>query len=132
MVKKFRISQSIQPLIIALYANSPFIDGKLTDYLSFRSHIWTKTDIDRCGLLSFVHEEDFSLKRYVDYLFDVPMYFIVRNNKYIDMKGITFRDFLGGTTKITDEYDPKIEDWELHITTVFPEVRLKSFRIKRS
>ena len=127
MVKKFRISQSIQPLIIALYANSPFIDGKLTDYLSFRSHIWTKTDIDRCGLLSFVHEEDFSFERYVDYLLDVPMYFIVRNNKYIDMKGITFRDFLGGTTKITDEYDPKIEDWELHITTVFPEVRLKSF-----
>ncbi len=127
MVKKFRISQSIQPLIIALYANSPFINGKLTDYLSFRSHIWTKTDRQRCGLLSFVHEEDFSFERYVDYLLDVPMYFIIRNNKYIDMKGITFRDFLSGKKKITDEYEPQIEDWELHITTVFPEVRLKSF-----
>lgn len=127
MIKKFRVCQSVQPLIIALYANSPFIGGKLTDYLSFRSQIWTKTDNDRCGLLQFVYEKNFSFERYVDYLLDVPMYFIIRNNKYIDMSGLTFRDYLDGKTKFNDKYEPHIQDWELHITTVFPEVRLKSF-----
>ena len=85
MVKKFRVSQSIQPLIIALYANSPFIDGKLTEYLSYRSYIWTQTDPRRCGVLPFIYEENFSFERYADYLLDVPMYFIIRNNRYVDL-----------------------------------------------
>ncbi len=126
MAKKIKVSQSIQPLIIALYANSPFIDSKLTDYLSYRSYIWTKTDNDRCGLLPFVYEKNFTFERYVDYLLDVPMYFILRDNKYIDLSGKTFRDFLEKKTKLIN-LEPSIKDWEVHITTVFPEVRLKSF-----
>ena len=125
MVKKFRVSQSIQPLIIALYANSPFIDGKLTKFLSYRSYIWTQTDPRRCGALPFIYEENFSFERYVDYLLDVPMYFIIRNNRYIDLTGNTFKDFL--QKKIIDKYNPELKDWDMHITTVFPEVRLKSF-----
>jgi len=127
MIKKFRVCQSIQPLIIALYANSPFIGGKLTKYLSFRSHIWTKTDKDRCGVLKFIYEKNFSFEKYVDYLLDIPMYFIIRNNNYINMSGLTFRDYLDGKTKVIEKHEPQIEDWDLHITTVFPEVRLKSF-----
>ncbi len=125
MVKKFKVSQSIQPLIIALYANSPFISGKLTNYLSYRSHIWTQTDPNRCGALPFIYDESFSFERYVDYLLDVPMYFIIRNNKYIDLTGYTFKDFL--SKKIIDNVYPELRDWDLHITTVFTEVRLKSF-----
>ena len=127
MKKKFRVAQSIQPVIIALYANSPFIEGKLTDFLSYRSHIWTKTDNDRCGLLPFVYDDDFSFERYVDYLLDVPMYFIVRNNKYIDFTGKNFRQYLEKKIKYDKSIEPEMKDWEIHLTTVFPEVRLKSF-----
>ena len=127
MVKKLRVAQSIQPLIIALYANSPFIDGKLTKYLSYRSHIWTQTDNDRCGLLPFIHEEGFSFERYVDYLLDVPMYFVIRNGRYIDFSGESFRDFINKKIKRKNGIEPTIKDWETHLTTVFPEVRLKSF-----
>lgn len=127
MVKKFRVAQSIQPLIIALYANSPFIGGKLTEYLSYRSYVWTETDNNRCGILPFIYEKNFSFEQYVDYLLDVPMYFIVRNNKYIDLTGKSFRDFLNQKIKICENIEPKIIDWEMHLTTVFPEVRLKSF-----
>ena len=125
MIRKLRVSQSIQPLIIALYANSPFIGGELTKYLSYRSYIWTQTDASRCGLLPFVYDENFSFERYVDYLLEVPMYFIIRNNKYIDFTGYTFKDFL--EKKKINQYKPELNDWDLHITTVFPEVRLKSF-----
>ena len=125
MVRKLRVSQSIQPLVIALYANSPFIDGKLTEYLSYRSYIWTKTDPSRCGILPFIYEEDFSFERYVDYLLEVPMYFIIRDKKYIDLTGYTFKAFL--EKKIIKKYEPELKDWDIHITTVFPEVRLKSF-----
>lgn len=127
MVKKFRVAQSIQPLIIALYANSPFIGGKLTDYLSYRSYVWTETDNSRCGILPFIYEKNFSFEQYVDYLLDVPMYFILRNDKYIDLTGKSFRDFLNQKIKICENIEPKIADWEMHLTTVFPEVRLKSF-----
>ncbi len=126
MVKKFRVAQSIQPLVIALYANSPFIGGKLTEYSSYRSYIWTETDNDRCGILPFVYDKSFSFERYVDYLLDVPMYFVVRNSNYIDLTGKSFRDFLTKNIKGID-IEPKIDDWEMHMTTVFPEVRLKSF-----
>ena len=116
------VSQSIQPLIIALYANSPFINGKLSNFLSYRSHIWTKTDNDRCGLLSMFCDKEFSIEKYVDYLLDVPMYFIIRNNKYIDLTGHTFRDLMDGKIK---KMDATFSDWENHITTIFTEVRLK-------
>ncbi len=124
MIKKFRVAQSLQPIVIALYANSPFIGGKLTEYLSYRSFIWTRTDKDRCGLLPFVYEKNFSFERYVDYLLDVPMYFIIRDNNYIDLSGITFKEYL--KNKFQD-FTPTINDWNIHITTVFPEVRLKSY-----
>ncbi len=127
MIKKFRVSQSLQPIIIALYANSPFIDGKLTNYLSYRSHIWTQTDNNRCGLLSFVYDDSFCFERYIDYLLDVPMYFVIRDNKYIDLTGFSFRDFMKEKIKKEIELIPNFSDWKLHITTVFPEVRLKNF-----
>ena len=125
MIKKMRVSQSLQPVIIALYANSPFISGKVTNYKSFRSYIWTKTDKKRCGILPFIYESSFSFERYVDYLLDIPMYFIVRNNEYINMTNYTFRDFL--EKKILKKIEPTLSDWKVHSTTVFPEVRLKSF-----
>ena len=125
MIKKMRVSQSLQPVIIALYANSPFIDGKVTNYTSFRSYIWTKTDKKRCGILPFIYESSFSFERYVDYLLDIPMYFIVRDNEYINMTNYTFRKFL--ENKVLEKTEPTIEDWKIHLTTVFPEIRLKSF-----
>ena len=125
MIKKMRVSQSLQPVIIALYANSPFIDGKVTNYTSFRSYIWTKTDKKRCGILPFIYDSSFSFERYVDYLLDIPMYFIVRDNEYINMTNYTFRKFL--ENKVLEKTEPTIEDWKIHLTTVFPEIRLKSF-----
>ena len=125
MIKKIRVSQSIQPVIIALYANSPFINGKLTNYLSFRSHIWTNTDSERCGLLPIFYDDDFSFEKYVDYILDVPMYFIIRNNKYIDFTGYSFKDFLENRIKKFQNFKASFRDWENHITTIFTEVRLK-------
>ena len=125
MIKKIRVSQSIQPVIIALYANSPFINGKLTNYLSFRSHIWTNTDSGRCGLLPIFYDDDFSFEKYVDYILDVPMYFIIRNNKYIDFTGYSFKDFLENRIKKFQNFKASFRDWENHITTIFTEVRLK-------
>ena len=125
MVKKMRVSQSLQPIIIALYANSPFVDGKITNYKSFRSFIWTKTDKKRCGILPFIYENSFSFEQYVDYLLDIPMYFIIRDNEYINMTKYTFRNFL--EKKVLKKIEPNLEDWKIHLTTVFPEVRLKTF-----
>ena len=127
MIKKLRVCMSIQPAIIALYANSPFIDGEITKYQSYRSYIWTKTDNSRCGFLPFVYDESFSFERYVDYLLDVPMYFIIRKKKYIDLSGHSFKKFLQGRIKKISNEIPNIEDWNNHITTAFPEVRLKSY-----
>ena len=98
--------------------NSPFIDGKLTKFQSYRSYIWTKTDDRRTGLLKFIYNDDFSLK-ITDYLLDVPMYFIIRNNKYIDLTGLTFRDYLK-----SDIHNPCLEDWKIHSTTVFQRLGL--------
>ncbi len=124
MKKKMRVAQSIQPCIIAMYANSPFIDGKLTKFQSYRSYIWTKTDPNRTGLLKFIYENDFSFERYVNYLLDVPMYFIVRNGKYTDFTDKTFRQYLDNNSS---EFLANLDDWKVHLTTVFPEVRLKSY-----
>lgn len=127
MVDMFRIGLALQPVATALWANSPFRYGKPSEFLSFRSHIWTDTDPDRCGILPFVFEEGFGFERYVDYVLDVPMYFIYRDGQYMDVAGKSFRDFMAGNLEGFEGRYPTMKDWEDHLTTVFPEVRLKRF-----
>ena len=127
MVKKFRVSLALQPIATALFADSPFTDGKPNGYLSYRSHIWTDTDRDRTGMLDFVFEDGFGYERYVDYLLDVPMYFSYRDGEYIDASGKSFRTFLRGELDVLPGALPTIRDWNDHMTTAFPEVRLKKF-----
>ena len=127
MAQKFRVSLALQPLATALFANSPFTDGKPNGFLSYRSHIWTDTDPARTGMLSFVFDEGFGYERYVDYMLDVPMYFVFRDGKYIDAAGLSFRDFLDGKLSVLPGEKPTLSDWNDHLSTAFPEVRLKSF-----
>jgi glutamate--cysteine ligase len=127
MVKKFRVSLALQPLGTALFANSPFTEGKPNGYLSYRSHIWTDTDPARTGMLPFVFEDGFGYERYADYMLNVPMYFVYRDGKYIDAAGKNFRDFLDGNLDVYPGQKPHIGDWNDHLSTAFPEVRLKSF-----
>jgi glutamate--cysteine ligase len=127
MVKMFRISLALQPIATALWANSPFKDGKPSGFLSYRSHIWTDTDPDRCGTIPFVFEDGFGFERYVDYMLDVPMYFVYRDGTYIDASGQSFRDFMNGTLPALPGEYPVEKDWEDHLTVAFPEVRLKKF-----
>jgi glutamate--cysteine ligase len=127
MVKKFRVGLALQPVATALFANSPFTEGKPNGYKSFRSHIWEDTDPDRTGMLPFVFEEGFGYERYCDYALDVPMYFVYREGKYIDVAGESFRDFLDGKLPQLPGEKPTITDWTDHLSTAFPEVRLKSF-----
>ena len=127
MIKKFRVSLALQPIATALFSNSPFLNGKSTGYKSFRSHIWTDTDPDRTGMLPFVFNGDMSYEKYVDYALRVPMYFIHRDGNYIDVAGCSFKDFLNGNLKQLPGEKPNLIDWENHLTTIFPEVRLKSF-----
>ncbi len=127
MVKKFRVSLALQPIATALFANSPFTEGKPNGYRSFRSHIWTDTDPARTGMLPFVFEEGFGYERYADYMLDVPMYFVYRDDKYIDAAGLNFRDFLKGDLSVVPGEKPSQTDWNDHLSTAFPEVRLKSF-----
>jgi glutamate--cysteine ligase len=127
MVKKFRVSLALQPLATALFANSPFKEGKDTGFKSYRSQIWTDTDPDRCGMLPFVFEDGFGFERYADYMLDVPMYFVYRDGKYIDASGQDFKDFLKGKLAARPGELPSINDWADHITTAFPEVRLKRY-----
>jgi len=127
MVKMFRISLALQPIATALWANSPFKDGKPSGYLSYRSQIWTDTDPDRCGTIPFVFEEGFGFERYIDYMLDLPMYFVYRDGKYIDASGQSFRDFMNGTLPALPGELPTMKDWEDHLTVAFPEVRLKKF-----
>ena len=127
MVQKFRVSLALQPLATALFANSPFLEGKPNGYLSYRSHIWSDTDPARTGMLPFVFEEGFGYERYVDYMLDVPMYFVYRDGKYIDAAGQSFRDFLKGELPALPGERPTLSDWNDHLSTAFPEVRLKSF-----
>ena len=127
MVQKFRVSLALQPLGTALFANSPFLEGKPNGYLSYRSHIWTDTDPARTGMLPFVFEDGFGYERYADYMLDVPMYFVYRDGKYIDAAGKNFRDFLDGNLDVYPGQKPHIGDWNDHLSTAFPEVRLKSF-----
>ncbi|WP_313434095.1 glutamate--cysteine ligase [Novosphingobium sp.] len=127
MVKKFRTSLALQPLATALFANSPFTEGKPNGFLSYRSHIWSDTDPARTGMLPFVFEDGFGYERYVDYMLDVPMYFVFRDGKYIDAAGHSFRDFLKGELAVLPGEKPRLSDWTDHLSTAFPEVRLKSF-----
>jgi glutamate--cysteine ligase len=127
MVKKFRVSLALQPVAVALFANSPFVEGRPSGLLSHRSLVWTDTDPDRCGTLPFVFEQGFGFERYVDYLLDMPMYFVFREGRYIDASGQSFRDFLAGRLPALPGEIPRIGDWADHLTTAFPEVRLKTF-----
>ena len=127
MVKKFRVGLALQPVATALFANSPFTDGQPNGYLSYRSHVWTDTDPDRCGMLSFVFEDGMGFERYVDYVLDIPMYFAYRGGEYIDASGQSFRDFMAGRLPALPGELPTMGDWIDHLTTPFPEVRLKTF-----
>jgi glutamate--cysteine ligase len=127
MVLKSRVSLALQPLAAALFANSPFVEGKPSGYLSYRSHVWTDVDPDRSGMLPFVFESGFGFERYVDYLLDVPMYFVYRDGEYIDVAGQSFRDFLKGQLPGLPGAVPTISDWSDHLTTVFPEIRIKRY-----
>ena len=127
MVKKFRVSLALQPLATALFASSPFLEGKPNGMLSYRSHIWSDTDPARTGMLPFVFDDGFGYERYVDYMLDVPMYFVFRNGRYIDASGLSFRDFLDGKLSVLPGEKPTRTDWIDHLSTAFPEVRLKSF-----
>jgi glutamate--cysteine ligase len=127
MVKKFRVSLALQPLATALFANSPFKESKAVGYKSYRSHIWTDTDPDRCGMLPFVFEDGFGFERYADYMLDVPMYFVYRDGRYLDVAGESFRSFIDGKLPQLPGEKPRLSDWTDHLSTAFPEVRLKSF-----
>jgi glutamate--cysteine ligase len=127
MVRKMRMGLALQPVVGALFANSPFVEGRASGYLSYRNHVWTDVDPDRTGLLPFVFEPGFGFERYVDYLLDVPMYFVYRNGRYLDAAGQSFRDFLKGRLPALPGEIPVMSDWLDHMTTVFPEVRLKRY-----
>ncbi len=127
MVKKFRVGLALQPLATALFANSPFTEGKPNGMLSYRSHIWSDTDPHRTGMLPFVFEDGFGYERYAEYALDVPMYFVYREGKYIDAAGLSFRDFLKGELSVLPGEKPTLDDWTDHLSTAFPEVRLKTF-----
>ncbi len=125
MAAKFRVALALQPLVGALYASSPFRDGHLSGDLSFRNRVWQHTDPDRCGTLEFVFDESFGFESYVDWALSVPMYFIRRGSQYIDARGASFTDFMNGRIKGLEGELPTMSDWNDHLTTVFPQVRLK-------
>ena len=127
MVKKMRVSLALQPVATALFANSPFLEGRANGFLSFRSEIWRDTDNARAGMLPFVFEEGFGFERYVDYALNVPMYFVKRGDTYHDVTGQSFRDLLEGKLPGMPGERAAISDWANHLTTIFPEVRLKRF-----
>jgi glutamate--cysteine ligase len=127
MVKKFRVSLALQPIATAIFACSPFTEGKPNGFLSMRSEVWRDTDPNRTGLLPFVFEPGMSFARYVDYALEVPMYFIYRRGRYIDVAGASFADFLAGRLAQLPGELPTEDDWSDHLTTLFPEVRMKRF-----
>ena len=127
MIKKIRLSFLLQPIATALFSNSPISDNKINGFKSVRSYFWTDTDPDRTGILPFIFKEDMSYESYVNYALNVPMYFIYRDGKYIDLSGSSFVDFMNGKLESQENLVATIEDWELHLTTIFPEVRLKTF-----
>jgi glutamate--cysteine ligase len=127
MVRKMRIGLALQPVATALFANSPFTDGKPNGFQSYRAEMWRDTDPDRTGLLPFAFEDGMGFERYVDYALDVPMYFVYRDGRYIDAAGASFRDFLAGKLAALPGARATMADWIDHHTTLFPDVRLKRF-----
>ena len=131
MIDKLRLMLNLESIATAIFSNSPFDQGSISKYKSLRSHFWHHTDQDRTGLIPFVFDNGFNFEKYADYALNVPMYFITRNHKYIDMTKYTFKDYLEG--KITDiKYEVTIKDWEDHLTTLFPQARLKQYLEIRS
>jgi glutamate--cysteine ligase len=127
MVKKLRVALALQPVATALFANSPFLDGAPNGHKSWRSRVWRDLDADRTGMLPFVFEEGFGFERYADYALDVPMYFVYRDGQYIDARGQSFRDFMAGKLPALPGEIPTLSDWADHLTTIFPEARIKKF-----
>ncbi len=127
MVAKFRTSLALQPIATALFACSPFTEGRPNGFLTARANVWTDTDPDRTGMLAFVFEEGFGFERYADYALDTPMYFAKRDGKYIDASGQSFRAFMEGNLPALPGELPTMKDWADHLTTLFPEVRLKQY-----
>ncbi|NBO21215.1 MAG: glutamate--cysteine ligase, partial [Rhodobacteraceae bacterium] len=127
MVKKLRVAIALQPVATALFASSPFFDGELNGHKSWRSRIWRGLDDARTGMLPFVFEQGFGYQAYVDWVLDVPMYFVYRDGKYIDALGQSFRDFLRGELPALPGEKPTLSDWADHLTTVFPEARVKKY-----
>lgn len=127
MRQKYHASMALQPIATALFANSPFAEGRLNGYQSYRAQVWTDTDPDRTGILPFAFKKDFGFADYANYALDVPMYFIKRGETYHDVSGLSFRDFMAGKLKGFEGELPTQSDWDDHLTTLFPEVRLKSF-----
>jgi len=127
MVAKLRVSLALQPIATALFASSPFTEGKPNGYKSLRSEVWRDTDPNRTGMLPFVFEPGMGYERYVDYALGVPMYFVYRAGRYIDVAGASFRDFMEGKLPQLPGERPTLDDWSDHLTTLFPEVRLKRF-----
>lgn len=127
MVRKLRVGLALQPVVTALFANSPFTEGRPNGFQSYRAQVWQDTDPDRTGALPFAFDDGMGFERYVDYALGVPMYFVYRGGRYIDVAGSSFRDFLDGKLEALPGEKPTMEDWADHLTTLFPEVRLKKF-----
>ncbi len=127
MVQKLRVALSLQPVATALFANSPFFEGRPTGFKSFRARIWRDLDPDRTGMLPFVFREGFGFEAWVEYALDVPMYFVYRDGRYINALGQSFRDFLKGELPALPGEKPTLSDWADHLTTLFPEARIKKF-----
>lgn len=127
MVRKLRVGLALQPVATALFANSPFLDGKPNGMKSWRAHIWQNLDEARTGMLPFVFEDGFGYDAWVDYVLDVPMYFVYRDGRYINALGQSFRDFLNGRLPALPGEVPTLSDWADHMTTVFPEARVKKY-----
>ena len=127
MVKKLRVGLALQPIATAIFANSPFTEGRPNGFQSYRAEIWRDTDPNRTGLLPFAFEQGMGFERYVDYALDVPMYFVYRDDRYINVAGASFRDFLAGKLVALPGERPTLDDWRDHLTTLFPDVRLKRF-----
>jgi len=126
-VQKFRVALALQPVATALFANSPFFEGKPNGHKSWRSRIWRDLDADRTGMLPFVFDEGFGFEAYAEYALDVPMYFVYRDGQYINALGMSFRDFLRGELPALPGEKPTLSDWADHLTTIFPEARAKKF-----
>ena len=131
MALKFRTSLALQPIATALFANSPFTEGKPNGFLSARANVWTDTDPDRTGMLDFVFQDGFGFETYAQYALDTPMYFVKRDGRYIDASGQSFRDFMEGRLPALPGELPTLKDWGDHLTTLFPEVRIKTYLEKR-